>query len=77
MSESGFEGIGKYTTRTQNMVTQYIVTQPIMDLCEQSARRPGARVYRRCWEQAGKYLEGTKKREAEASESDGEATIDE
>ena len=43
--ESGFEGIGTYVTRRKNMVAQYIVTQSILDLCEQSARRPGAWVY--------------------------------
>ena len=48
-----------------------------MDLCERSARRPGARVYRRWWEQDGLDLEGAKNREAAAAESNGEETIDE
>ena len=46
------------------MVAHYIVTQPILDLCEHSSRRPGLRVSRRRWEQASLYLEGSKKRAA-------------
>ena len=75
MVDSGFKGIGKYITRRQNMVAQYIATRPVLKLCEQSARRPGERVSLRWWEQAGVYLEeGNKKAEsvAAAAESDGE-----
>ena len=43
------------------MVTQYIMTRRILDLCERSAQRPGSRVSRRWLEQAGKYLEGQRK----------------
>ena len=64
MVRAGFLSIGKYITRRQNTVAQYIATQPIMDLYEQSARRPGERVSRRWWYQAGIYLEGVKKRAA-------------
>ena len=64
MVEAGFEGIGKYVTGRQNMVAQYIATQPILDLCERSARRPGAWVYRRWWKHDGLDLEGEKKRAA-------------
>ena len=53
-----------------------------MDLCERSARRPGARVSLRCWEQAVIDLEGAKKRAAEVakdsewdSDSHGEESI--
>ena len=67
MGEAGFEGIGKFTTRRQDTVVQYIATQTILDLCERSARRPGTRVSRRWWEQAGIYLEGAKKRVAAAA----------
>ena len=73
MVEAGFEGIGKYVTERQNTVAQYISMQTILDLCERSARRPGARVSWRRWEQEGLYLEGAKKRAAE--ESDREETI--
>ena len=49
LREAGLEGIRKSITRRQNMVAQYIVTQPILDLCERFTRRLGARVSRRCW----------------------------
>ena len=68
MVEAGFEGIRKYITRRQNTVTQYIVTRTILDLYELSARRPGARVSWRWWEQDGLDLEGVKKRSASAVE---------
>ena len=48
--EAGFKGIGTYVIRRQNTVAQYIVTRPIIDLCERSARRPGVWVYRWWWE---------------------------
>ena len=37
----------------QNTVAQFIATRPILDLCEEAVRRPGARVLRRWWEQTG------------------------
>ena len=66
MEEAGFEGIGKYITRRQNMVTQYIATRLILDLCERSARSPGAGVSWQWWEQDGLDLVGAKKRAAAA-----------
>ena len=77
MVESGFEGIVTYITRIQNTVTQYIATQPILDLCERSDRSPGAKVSQRWWEQDGLDLEGAEKREVAAAESDREETIGE
>ena len=54
-------------TEVQNTVAQYISTQPILDLCESSAQRPGAWVSRQWWKHDGLYLEGAKKRaEAES-----------
>ena len=44
MQEAGFEGIQKAVIRRKNMVAQYIVTRPILDLCERSTQRVGARV---------------------------------
>ena len=76
MVEAGFEGIGKYITRRQNTFAHYIDTRPIMDRCERSAWRPGARVSWRWWEQDGLDLEGAKKRVA-AADSDGEDSIGE
>ena len=76
MVEAGFEGIGEYITSRQNTGAQYIVMRPILDLCERSARRPGARVSKRWWERAGLDFEGSKKREA-AAELDGSESIGE
>ena len=67
MGEAGFEGIRKSITMRQNTFAQYIATRPILDLCERSTWRPGARVSRRWWEQARIYLEGAKKRVTEAA----------
>ena len=47
MEEAGFEEIGVYVTRRQNTFAQYIMTQPILDLCEKYVRRTGAWVYQR------------------------------
>ena len=49
VGEAGFEGINKYITRRQNTVARYIATRKILDLCEQSNQRPGARVYLWWW----------------------------
>ena len=76
MGEAGFEGIRKSVTRRQNRVAQYIATRPILDLCERFTWRPGARVYRWWWEQAGIDLEGAKKRAAEeTTDSDSESDL--
>ena len=67
MVESGFELIGTHVKRSQNTFAQYIATQSILDLCEWSAQRTGARVSRWWWEQEYLYLEGGKKRAAAKS----------
>ena len=78
MVEAGFEGTGKYITRKQKMIVQYIETRPILDLCQRSARRPWERVSQRWWKQAGLGLEEAKKRAAvAAAELDGEEMIGE
>ena len=46
MGKAGLEGIRKSVTRRKNTVAQYIEMRPILDLCEQSTRRPVARVSR-------------------------------
>ena len=75
--EAGFEGTRKSVTRRQNMAMQYIVTRPIMELCERSTRRPVVRVSRQWWEQARICLEGENKRAAEATtDSDSELDSD-
>ena len=49
MKETGMVGIRTSILRSQNTVTQFIVTRPILDLCEQATRRPGVWVSRRWW----------------------------
>ena len=75
MGEAGFEGIINSVTRRQNTVAQYIATGKSLDLCEQSTRRPGARVSWRWWDQAGIDLEGAKKRAA-VTETVSESELD-
>ena len=59
--EAGMVGIRTSIIRRQNTVAQYIATRPILYLCKQATRRPGARVSRWWWEQTGIYLEGAQK----------------
>ena len=68
MAEVGVQEVETYATHRQNTVTQFIVTRPIMDLCLAAARRPGAQVSKRWWEQEGRDLEGIREaaRAAEA-----------
>ena len=51
MEEIGFEDMGEYFLKRQNMVAQYIVIRPVLDLCEDTVRRSGAWVARRWWYQ--------------------------
>ena len=51
--EAGMVGIRTSIIRRQNTVAQYIATRPILDLCKQATRRPGAWVSRRWWEKTG------------------------
>ena len=56
---------------------QYISARPILDLCDQATCRPGARVSRRWWYQAGIDLEEANTREAEtAMVSESESELD-
>ena len=41
----------EYVRQRQNTVAQYIDTQSLFDLCEESERDPGAQVRMRWWEQ--------------------------
>ena len=58
MKETGMVGIRTSILRRQNTVAQFIATRPILDLCEQATRRPGAGVSWRWWEQTGIDLKG-------------------
>ena len=73
MRETGFEGIQKAVTRRQNTVAQYIATLPILDLCERSTQREGARVSRRWWDQEVIDLKAAKERAAEVLATDSES----
>ena len=42
MQEEGFEEMREYVINSQNTFAQYIATQPILDLCEETVRTPGA-----------------------------------
>ena len=50
MKEAGFEEVDVYVTRSQNTVTQYIMVQPILDLCEETVQRTGTWVAKMWWE---------------------------
>ena len=69
MREAGLEEVETYITQRQNTAAQYIATRPILDLCEEAERRPGAGVSKRWWEQVGINLAGA--RAAEMVEADG------
>ena len=53
MEEADFEEIGVYIKNMKNTVTQYLATQPTLDLCERYVRRSGVWFYRRWWYQEG------------------------
>ena len=56
------------------MVAQFIATRPILDLCEKTERRPGARVPMRWWEQIGIDWKGAREK-AEATEEASEPEL--
>ena len=59
------------------MVAQFIAMWPILDLCKQATRRPGARVSRRWWEQMGVDLKGAREKAVVAAvEPETEADSD-
>ena len=51
--------------RRQNTVTQYIATQPLLDLCEEATNREGVMVTLMWWEQSGIDWEKAKAKETE------------
>ena len=77
MKEAGFTTIRKSITNRKNTVTQFIVTQPLLDLCEQTKRRGGERVFRRWWYQKGIDWDKAKARAAETdSETKSDAEVE-
>ena len=70
-------GIRTSILRRQNTVAQFIATRPILDLCKQATRRPGARVSLWWWEQTGIDLKGAReKAAAAAAETETEADLE-
>ena len=53
MQEAGLTDIRMSILKRQNTVAQYIVTRPLLDLCEGARAREGAQVPLRWWYQAG------------------------
>ena len=70
--ESGFEVMEEYSWRRQKTVAQFIDTQSILDLCEETERTPGARVGVWWWEQAVFDLAGARETTESAEEADGD-----
>ena len=74
MKNVGLKEVDTYVSHLHNMVTQFITTNPIMELCLTAERRPGKSISNRWWEQDGVDVEGmrTAAREAEGTESEKE-----
>ena len=53
MEEAWFEEMGAYVLKRQNMVSQYIATRLILDLCADMVRRYGVWVSSILWDQEG------------------------
>ena len=75
MKEAGFTDVRISITRRQNTVAQFIATRPLLDLCEGTTQRGGARVTMRWWDQKGIDWEKAKARGA-ATESESESEAD-
>ena len=70
--EAGFGAMEKYIWRKQNTVAQFIATQMLLYLCEETERTPGVWVGMRWWEQAGLDMTGARDTAEEAAEVDGD-----
>ena len=57
--------------RRQNTVAQFIVTRPILVLCEVTERQGGTRVPQRWWEQPGIYWKLAREQGERAAETAG------
>ena len=64
--EAGFEVMEEYIWRRQNTVAQFIYTQSIPELCEETERSPGVWVGMRWWDKEGLDVAGAKETVAEA-----------
>ena len=68
--EEGFDLMETYIWRRQNLVTPYIETQLILDLCEAADIKRRERVRLRCWKKSGIDLTGARETEVAVTESD-------
>ena len=73
MKDAGFEDMGEYFLKRKNTVTQYIMMRPIIDLCEETARRSGAWFSRRWCKQEVMDLSGARAVVAAAEDREGES----
>ena len=71
MKEAGLTDVHTSIQRRQNTVAQYIVTRPLLDLCEGARQREGVRVTFRWWEQSGIDWEKAKAKETETESTSG------
>ena len=74
MREAGLTDISKSIANRQNTVAQYIVTRPLMDLCEGGRAREGVRVPMRWWNQAEIDWETAKSKGVETDSTSGSGT---
>ena len=61
-----------YVLKRQNKVAQYIVTRPILDLCEETVRNLGTWIKKMWWYQEGLELKGERVDGTAAEEEGGE-----
>ena len=67
-----FEAMEEYIWRRYNAVAQFIATRSLMELCEDTEKKTGARVGMQWWEQAGLDLGGERETEAVEIEVEGD-----
>ena len=74
MQEAGLTDIRTSIMRSHNTVAQYIVTRPLLDMCEGTRAREGAKVPLRWWDQAGIDWEKAKAKGVVIDRTDGTET---
>ena len=79
MQEAGFEEVEAGVLRRQNTAAEYIVMQPVLDLCKEMVRITGMWVVKRWWEKEVLHLVGAwevtaaSEEEVGMEETEGEA----
>ena len=74
MWEAGLTDIRKSIANMQNTVAKYIATRPLLELCEGSRAREGAKVSMRWWNQADIDWETVKSKGVETDSNIGSGT---